>query len=916
VSASYSQRLVKRGPLASLMAVTMALCFALSAVAQQGDLIPESEIAALQEELDQGMKGTSAVDLRRSCKSVIRKASNLIAATPEAENRFGLLAIIYQGQKKLLSLETTEQNRQDVYDTCNKLLKAPDEFVELRFEADMFLSERDNALNNASTAERMKVLGELVDRYRGTRAELRSLTIASMIASNLQAFDFEKKMQSRIAERFAGDHEAITFRQKSQSVEFLDVVFSGTYRTHEGSMMTFPFDRLGHQLLIVFWSAQAKGYEAFLGSIKEQQERFPGQFEVYSFNIDEMPDAGSQILRKLGLDWTALHLPGGPENSAYLAYAGTNLVAQLVNAQGHAQMEQGKNIPWPAPTPARGKRPASPGPGLGLVLDSDRYLAQLRHLLTGDFLVAFPETSAGGTIPAETLRDIQACFVPAPFCYRLSVKEALANYQKAEKLCAEALQRHPQAPDLRVVRDRRMVALMGLWNLAREPKYLEAAVKEAQATLALQIPPGEKVVSHFCLATEALRKKECVPEKVFARLLEETGGVKAPDSALAALAVLAIKANEATLYRDYRAKLLEHEAEAPQRLWPVLSFMRDRIHAYRLFAGNLGRYSDSRLERYMYRQWIAGVADPENQGRLFTAEFQKLDGNVISFPKECAGKTTGILFVDPPEDAVARSNLTEQVNEILKDYSDLDVQVFVAVLSSDTTWVDSFTKQAGYPVQPLVLPEGLKNPLVLRIGILSADQNPNQLLLRPDGTIAWMASGVTWEGIGKGESANSLAVLINSEKIITDEPFEALEKGEYQKALQLFEKRFPTKKGRQWWVSDCLQGRALAYMGLKDWNAALVEIEAALKRRIEDFDATKPCSCHGTVEIRLTKAFILEKLGQAKEAEAERELAAAPTIPHHYFPLGIERMGVPIGVYYDRLKKIRLAQVDSGSVKK
>ncbi len=898
------------------LTIALMLAVPVCALAQEKQRIPESEITALQEELGQGSRGTSTVELRRACKGVIRKARNLIEANPEAENSYSLLAIIYQGQKKLVSLETTEQNRQEVFDTCTQLLKAPDEFVELRFEAEMFLLERDNALRNASTAERIKALDELVSRYRGTRAELKSLTIAALIAANLQAFDFEQKFKERIGERFAGDHEAIIFRQKSQSVEFLDVVFSGTYSAHEGSLITFPYDRLGHQYVVVFWSAQATGYEAFLGSIKEQQERFPNQFEVYSLNIDELPDAGSQILKKLDLDWTALHLPGGEESSAYLAYAKTNLMAQFVNAQGHAQIEQEKNVPWPAPVPARGKRRASEGPGLGLLLDSDRYLAQQRHLLLGDFLVATPDGPLGNTIPEERLRAIQSCFVSAPFCYRLSSKESLTNYQKAEKLCAEVLQKYPQSPDLWVVRNRRIIALLGLWNLARDVKYLDEAVKEAQATLALQIPPSEKVVAHFCLAKEALRKKDRDPEKITAHILEETGGVKAPPSALAAAAVLAIEAHEITRYRDYRAKLLAIEAEAPPRVWPVLSFMRDRLHAYRLFCGNLGRYSDSRLEKYMYRQWIVGVADPETKARLFTAEFQKLDGGVIRFPKDCAGKTTGLLFVEPPADEVARSNLTEQVKETLEEYSELDVQVFVALLSSDTQWADSFVKQAGSPVQLLVLPEGLKNPLVLRQGILSADLNPNQLLLRPDGTIAWMASGLTWEGIGKGESANRLAVEIISEKIKTDEPFDALEKGDYQKALQLFKTRLPPKKGRVWWVADCLQGRALAYMGLKDWTAALVEIEAALNQRIADFSATKPCSCHGTVEIRLTKAFILDQLGQVKEAKAERQLAATPTIPHHYFPLGIERMGVPVGVYYDKLKKIRLAQVEAGSIKK
>ena len=46
---------------------------------------------------------------------------------------------------------------------------------------------------------------------------------------------------------------------------------------------------------------------------------------------------------------------------------------------------------------------------------------------------------------------------------------------------------------------------------------------------------------------------------------------------------------------------------------------------------------------------------------------------------------------------------------------------------------------------------------------------------------------------------------------------------------------------------------------------------------------------------------------RADEAKAEWQLAANETRPHPLTYGGIERAGVPVGVFYDRMKRIRLA---------
>jgi hypothetical protein len=164
----------------------------------------------------------------------------------------------------------------------------------------------------------------------------------------------------------------------------------------------------------------------------------------------------------------------------------------------------------------------------------------------------------------------------------LTTAEALANYEKAEKLCDEAVRQHPAAPDLWIVRNRRIIALLGMWTLAGEPKHLEEAAREARASLAENPPRGADVVPYFCLAKKALRQGDSEPESVLLDLIEKAGGAEAPCSAHAAAAILALYANSRDLHNRYSAPLLAAPDGGNPVLWSIVSFLRDRIYTYRL----------------------------------------------------------------------------------------------------------------------------------------------------------------------------------------------------------------------------------------------------------------------------------------------------------------------------------------------
>ncbi len=944
-------------------AVITCLLISVSLRAAEPLPIPAAEIAAL-EELAQGLRKTSALEARMACKSVARQASALLEASPEAPNRYAVLAVMFRCQKRLLWQEKTERNRNALFETCTILSKAPDEYAELRLEADMLLSERDLAEAEATIVERAEALEKMLSKYRGTPAEWKSLIVGAMVAAKLQEFDLEKKISDTMVERFGGDHKFIElWREKNR--DRIDAVFRGRYKIPDGRTVVFPDDRLGHQYLVYFWSQNTPDIDKHLIAVKEVQSRNPGTVEVYSFNLDELPDAGEKRLRSLGLDWPALHLPGGRQSSTYQAYARRDPDVVFVNAQGHAILVAvGKGHGAKA---EKGLREGTLGgwtsiSGIESRLDEPRFLAQLQYLFNGDFLagsvewqVASGEGSSSPSHIASELKAIQSCFVTPPFRYRLTQKGSLAIYRRAEELCAAAIKNHPKAPDLWAVCNRRIIALLGMWRLGRDVKYLEEAVKQAEIVLGMRgartgareeptpsrrlagsghpsqegnttrvasqpktipssegqgwvLPTGADVVARFCLAKQALRSGGD-PEVILADLIEQAGGDKAPASALAAAAILAIEGNARTAHEKYRQLLLDIKGDGEPALWPVYAFLCDRHHRYRNFWASPGGCGyDTREGIYEYRNMVSGLAVPEDRSRRLDVELKQIDGGRIKIPGVATGEPLGVIFMEPPPTAPAQSNLMQQVKGFADTYQKQGVKTVVVFLSEDANIVKPLIQNNEAGFLSGMLPDGLKNPLVQKLGILSADRVANPFLLRPDGTIAWSISGLQYRYFRARGLAHPITIAIgpNIDKIRFDPAFEALERGEFKKALQLFDGYTPL----HWWTADRLHGRALAYMGLKDWSAALAQIDAALKERLAKHRSFR-CKCHGVVEMYLTKATILAKLGRGQDAAEQRRLAAGETLLHVRGNREASS-GVPVGVYYDWLKRIRLKLEEGG----
>lgn len=545
--------------------------------------------------------------------------------------------------------------------------------------------------------------------------------------------------------------------------------------------------------------------------------------------------------------------------------------------------------------------------------DELRYHAQLQSLLVGDFLVTGADPAkmpprTAGSVPAEMLEAIQDCFIVPPLRYRLTRAEALANYRKAEKLCRDAIVQHPKAPDLWLLRNRRIIALLGMWNLAAEPKHLQAAVEEARAALTATLPRGADVVPRFCLAKDSLRQVKSNPRVVPSELVEATGAGDAPASAYAAASILAMDANAIDLHATYRETVLETHDGDPA-LWPVVSFLVDQNHRYRLFKPNFYHPPSRarRIERAKLRSNAAALDAPADTSGPLKAEFNTLTGGTLSLPQATDGKLTMLMFVEPPsvpdadfptvingaisEDSRGRKIETKGVMQHAFGFAEQHVhqgiKVIAAFLSEDAARVGALMEKHQWPCQAVMVPGGLGNSLVRRLGILSADRVPNILLLRPDGTIAWKLSGIVHpqvrsEGIGETLHVISRAMKAHINAYEMETSLRAFENGELQDAVRLFSGPFPPpeRPRHDEWTAPRLHGRALSQIGLKNWEAALADIDAAIEAHQWVFNAKKPCVCQRVAQLQLTKATILEELGQSQEAKEARHRAAAAKTSH------------------------------------
>jgi hypothetical protein len=828
----------------------------------QAGLIPSDKIASLDAKRTEASKAASSARKKLAIRRVIREGEALIKTNPAAPNRYKVLSILFRSQQVLVSLDKSTTNRKAFLATCVKLAAAPNEYAALRLDADLLLTQAKSARQGADSHARSDALRPLVKRYRDTDVEPKVIRIAMIMALEFGNTRLVNDLRKVVAERFPGNMDLINFQREKLAGQVFGAPFIGTFERGDGKTVRFPMDYLGTTTVLYCWSKKKDGVEdlkALAADWKKVQVEFEkkpaGRFQFVSMNMDGLPDAGESILRGLGLDWQALKMPKGQDNPIYQTYVKRDTpTIVIVSPTGYVALYLSggrSNRTWERRLQSM----------LSSMWAQPRYCSQLQSLYSGEYLVMNPQADfdpaappeykalaswtsgdaakqvklprTAASVPEEKLRAIQACFIDAPLRYRTPYDQLIANYEKADALCRAAIEAHPKAPDLWIVRNRRITALMGLWKTRGDQEAFAAAVVEANAAVKGDYPKGTDVVARLCLAREAFRAADADPKAIIKDFMNAAGDKQASGPALTAASLLALDTADRLQHDQFRKTFLDKHADDPA-MWTATAFLLDRYHRYWMYHPPFtAGWTYGRRQGY-----FLAVGTPEDAKRTFTTELKTLDGETVKIPESSDGKWTVISFVP----TAAGNGYLQRYTSFLAERSVDDVNLIAAVLDDDADAARKLIeeleekKKQKKQTKPdtfttLLVPGGMQNPIVRKLGMLSEDTKPNILILRPDGTIANALSGLTMS-YKKGTVIQS-ALQYHDEKNVDA----ALARGDLKEAKRLafthapVEQLPPPDAPRNWKPRKLsiphVRSRAKVYLAMGDLKSAFADAEQA-----------------------------------------------------------------------------------------
>ncbi len=852
-----------------LLTCAFGLCLSGSRLdAQQKAADPA--VAEFEQALTEVGEANSAARQRLAVRRVIRDADKQLETLGDNPQRWVLLEFLFRAQQHLTKLDDDAKHREALIEICRELVKAPDAYAEFRLEADLLLSQIEQVKKGDGAEQRADALRPFVARYIGTSAGPKALQTAMLMALEFGNGRVISDLRKTIDIHYGADYEMINFQREYFKGEIFNAPFAGSLKNSDGKLMRFPMDVFGTSAIVLFWSKEGEGLEhakRLAKASQEKQEELAGRITVLSCNVDDLADAGESIIRGLGVDWPCLRLPGGRENPFYKTYAGSDPFLLRLNATGQAAIGLGDV--------RRHKEDGSVDYEKTLESLLSRswteldYSSHLVAMSAGDFLVFDPEGGLdpamppelkvvygskaqplernGQSVPEESLKAIQDCFVSPLLRQRLTHDEQLTHYRKAADLCRKVIADYPDAPELWMVRNRLIVSLMGLWKTDGDLGHIDQAFVEAKAAMDAGYPNGCDVVARFCLARQALRSPEADTAAIIDEFLKESGGNadEASGPALAAACMLALDVADRVRFERYRDIIIKQHTEEPM-MWLFASFLLDRHHQYWMFQVpyTFGWIYDLREGHFITD------GNPEQAKRMLKAELRDADGKAFRIPEDLTAEYTAIFFAAPaPWSSNRDDGLPPSPERAIVDVSpfvsarpNADVQVALALLA-DEPYSGTFKDRAkqDVPCTMLAVPDGLENPLVQRLGLLSVDQELNGVILDKSGRILAMISGLSPKSSRIGDTLSRLVskVVARQDELKIQK---MLELGEVEAAKKLILTLAPhldpvaeDEKGKKNTPPEQsmshLRARARVYMALKEWDKALADAEEICKRR-------------------------------------------------------------------------------------
>ncbi|MBS3820608.1 MAG: hypothetical protein KGY81_02460 [Phycisphaerae bacterium] len=605
-----------------------------------GDVIEKAAIAeCIELYVEPNAAMTDSTKVRRY-DLMLAKGKKLLAAHRGARNLHEVRGMMMRAAQARAVVAGTADARQAMFEIAREIA-ASEAPVAARMPADLLLTHAEIARHGRRSDEAVAAVARFADTYRGTEVEADSAMHALMMTFEIGHKTLYKALEHRLIREFRDDPHVVAFlRDRFGKRIDHTLVNARLERPDSKGFWRLPMDILGRPVTVAFWSAAVDDLELKMRLVKRVCRENPDDVFLLGVNVDPAEDMASDAAKRLGLDFPQVYRGRGAADPFFLMFSNATIPSvSYIRPDGRSASvigEMGRDdLGWNAPAdrepsalaltflrsgeflvtrPVGGTDPSAP-PELGTPQEAREAMAELK----------------GTRLPAGTLQSIQACFTVPPRRYRLGKpitgrydrpdREPAADlYEEAIEQCERAITEHPDAADLFLVRNRLMVALVGLGIIRTDPSLTQRAAGVGRVVLENKdIPQTAKLQADVCALRWTLRKRmdtAAIRDALRAFVERYAGGHREPH-AVAMAAMLALELGDGKLHKD-----LVHEIE--------------RHH---------------RLNQDM-RPFLWHFVDDRETGRDLRAEVSLLDGGTLTLPRDWRGRAGVVIFItycDDPE---------------------------------------------------------------------------------------------------------------------------------------------------------------------------------------------------------------------------------------------------------------------------
>ncbi|MBS3820769.1 MAG: hypothetical protein KGY81_03300, partial [Phycisphaerae bacterium] len=724
--------------------ITLAIAlFAASAIAEtaaqadgqpaapDGNVIEQAAIAELRElYVEPNAAMTDSTKVRRY-DLMLAKAKKLLEAHRGARNRYEVRGVMMRAAQARAVVAHTAEARQAMFEIAREIA-ASEAPVAARMPADLLLTHAAIARHGRRSDEAVEAVAQFAEKYRGTEVEADSAMHAVMMAFDIGDEDLFKALEYRLSHEFGDNPEVVAFLRDRFGKRMDHILVNALLeRPGDRGFWRLPMDVLGRPVTVTFWAAEREDLELKMRSVKRAYRENPDDVFLLGVNLDPDQDMARREAERLGLDYPQVYRGLGASDPFFLLFGNTTIPnVSYIRPDGRSASvveERGRDdIGWATP---KDQEP----PGLALT-----------YLRSGEFVVtrpvgptdpaAPPELGPpdaaraamaaldGPRVPAETLRSIQACFTVPPRRYRLAGpitgryqipdrEPVAALYETAVDRCERAIDENPDAVDLFLVRNRLMVALVGLSAIRTKPSLTERAAEVGRTVLEDDhAPQTGKLLADVCALRWTLREQmdtAVIRDALRAFVARYAGGHREPH-AVAMAAILALELGDGKLHKD-----LVHEIE--------------RHH---------------RLNQDM-RPFLWCCEDDHETGRELRATIPLLDGGTLHFPDDWRGRAGVVVFIAYCDDPRVMKERAERM-DLLKThwYGGKEgkkgpdaLHVLYAVIGGTRQKVQDLAEQQNWPWPVAYSGPGWDDPLAQAYRGPGTQKGYSMLVVDPDGII-------------------------------------------------------------------------------------------------------------------------------------------------------------------------------------